>query len=198
MSKKIMLGAAAVVACTVAGYIACDAEDGVGVDEGTSELTVLVKPRVEFPLRDNPATKPSQILLVVGGVSAHHVEHGWLDIWATATIDLLAPEEAIPMILDAARMPMGMYDELRFDVVYAGVEIDRKWYPLEIPSEDKSGLKVHTGFCLVDGEAASLELDWNVDEALHYNEKRGYWLEPSLESFSPPTCADDLRTPPRS
>lgn len=198
MSKKIMVGAAAVLACGIGGYVACDMETDRVEDQGTSELMVVIQPKVDFPLRDNPASKPSTILLVVGGVYAHHVELGWVDIWATAAFDLLAPEEAIPMILGAARMPEGMYDQLRFDVVYAGVELDRKWYPLEIPSGDQSGLKVHTGFCLVEGEASSLELDWNVDESLHYSEERGYWLTPSIETFSPPTCADDLRTPPRS
>jgi hypothetical protein len=196
MSKKIVLGAVAVLACGLGGYLACDAEDVES--EGTSELSLVIQPNVEFPLRDNPAAKPSTILVVVGGVHAHHVERGWVDLWATAAFDLLAPEEAIPTILEAARAPEGMYDQLRFDIVYAGVQVDRRWYPLEIPSGDRSGLKVHTRFCLVDGEATSLELDWNVDESLHYSEERGYWLDPSLETFSPPTCADDLRTPPRT
>lgn len=197
MSKSIMLGATAVLALGIGGYLACDTEDVES--EHTSELLVTIRPTHDFPLRDNPSEKPSTILVVVGGVSAHHVEKGWMDnVWATAAIDLLAPEQSIPTILGAARMPEGMYDQLRFDVVYAGVEVDRTWYPLEIPSSDKSGLKVHTGFCLVDGETSSLELDWNVDESLHWSEERGYWMDPSLQSFSPPTCADDLRTPPRS
>lgn len=196
MSNKIMLGAAAILACGIAGYVACDSEDAEG--ERESKLEVTIKPEVEFPLRDNPSSKPSSIVLAVSGVSAHHLEKGWVDIWATASIDLLAPEQAIPTILNGARMPEGIYDELRFDVVYAGVRVDRKWYPLEIPSAEESGLKVHTRFCMVDGDAASVELDWDVDESLHYSEERGYWLTPSIETFSPPTCADDLRTPPRS
>jgi len=141
---------------------------------------VIVEPKAEFPLRDDPAAKPSAILVVVSGVSAHHVERGWIDdVWATTAFDLLAPEDVMPTILGAARVAEGRYDQLRFDVVHAGVELDRRWYPLEIPSEDESGLEVPTGFCLVDGETASLELDWNVDEALHWSERRGYWLEPS-------------------
>jgi hypothetical protein len=196
MSKTIMLGAGALLACGIAGYVACDTEDAAG--GRSSGLELHIQPEVDFPLRDNPSSRPTAILIAVGGVSAHHVQEGWVDIWATASIDLLAPEQAIPTILNAARMPEGRYDELRFDVVYAGVRVDRKWYPLEIPSGDESGFKVHTGFCMVEGDATSVELDWNVDESLHYNEERGYWLTPSIETFSPPTCADDLRTPPRS
>jgi hypothetical protein len=197
MSKNIMLGATAILALGIGGYLACDAED-VGI-EHTSELVVSVRPTHQFPLRDNPSMRPTSILVVVRGMSAHHVQKGWFeDAWRTVPLDLLAPEQTIPTILGAARMPDGMYDQLRFDVVYAGVLVDRTWHPLEIPSVEQSGLKVHTNFCLLDGETSSLELDWNADEALHYNEQRGYWLEPSLETFSPPTCADDLRTPPRS
>lgn len=196
MSNKIILGAVAIFACGTAGYLACSSDDA---DSGrTSELQLSIQPEVEFPLRDNPSSRPSSILIAVSGVSAHHLEQGWVDIWATASIDLLAPEQAIPTILNAARMPEGVYDQLRFDVVYAGVRIDRKWYPLEIPSGDESGFKVSTRFCMVEGEATSVELDWDVDDSLHYSEERGYWLTPAIETFSPPTCADDLRTPPRS
>lgn len=197
MSRKIIVGAAAAFVLGVGGYLACDVDEPIEGD-GTSELLVVIRPQAEFPLRDNPSTQPSTVLVVIGGLHAHHVEDGWVDLHTTGTFDLLAPQDRIPGLLSTAGLPEGMFDQLRFDVVYSAVEVDRRWYPLEIPSEDQSGLKVHTGFCLVDGETSSLELDWDVDESLHYSDQRGYWLTPSLETFSPPTCADDLRTPPRS
>lgn len=196
MSKKVIMGATAILALGIGSYLACDAEESGLEDAEASALEISVYPKVTVPLRDNPDARPTQILIAVGGVSAHHVEHGWLDdVWATTAFDLLAPEQMMPTILGAAPLPEGRFDQLRFDVVYAGVERDHRWYPLQIPSEDESGLKVHLSFCLIDGETHSLELDWNVEEALHYSEQRGYWLEPSLDVSHAPTCADDMRAP---
>lgn len=194
MSTKILLGATAILALGIGSYLACDSEEGAG--EAASELKVSVYPKIELPLRDNPETFPSQVLIAVGGVSAHHTQLGWIDdVWQTTAFDLFAPEQAIPTILGASPMPEGRYDQLRFNVVYAGVEIDGKWLPLEIPSGDTSGLKVHTSFCLIDGETHSLELNWKVEveDALHYNEEQGWMLRPSLEVSNAPTCADDMK-----
>ena len=195
MSKKAILGATAVLAIGVGGYLACDSEEGVEYDEA-SALQVSVSPKITLPLRDNPDMRPTQILIAVGGVSARHVQHGWLDdVWATAAFDLLAPEQMMPTILGTAPLPEGRYDQLRFNVVYAGVERDHRWYPLEIPSVDESGLKVNMSFCLIDGETHSLDLDWNAEDNLHYSEERGYWLTPVLDVSHAPTCADDMKAP---
>jgi hypothetical protein len=72
-----------------------------------------------------------------------------------------------------------------------------RWFPLDIPSGDESGLKIHTSFCLESsGDIASLELAWDASDGLHYSERRGYWLTPSITVWSAPTCAEDVTAPP--
>lgn len=190
MSKKIILGATTALAIGIGGYMACDAEEPD--TDRSSSLEVIFQPERELYLRDNPSQRPTTILLAVDGMHIHSVDEGWIDTNVSAVVDLLAPDEAIPSMLAHAPLPEGVFDQIRLDVKFAGVEVDRRWYPLEIPSVEESGLKIHTRFCLVDGETVSLELEWDIDEALHWNEQRGYWLTPSLDVHSPPTCAEDM------
>jgi len=195
LGNKITMGAIAMVLLGVGTYFACDTQDGASADR-TNELEVLIRPQIDIPLRDNPDRRPSTILLALDELGVHHKESGWMELDVRATIDLLAPEDAIPALLGMVPLPDGQYDQLRFHVEFSAVEIDRQWYPLAIPSQDSSGLKFHTEFCLYDGETLSLEMDFDIDESLHYNESRGYWLEPSITVQSPPTCVEDMRNPP--
>ena len=72
------------------------------------------------------------------------------------------------------------------------VRVDNQWHWLDIPSGDESGLKIHTQFCLADDVTTNLQLEWNLEDALQHNDQRGYWLTPSIDVFSPPTCVDDM------
>ena len=75
------------------------------------------------------------------------------------------------------------------------VQVDHKWYEVEVPSGEQSGLKIHTTFCIVDGDAENLGIEFDVGESLHWSQQRGWWLTPSMNVFSPPSCTDDLATP---
>ena len=41
------------------------------------------------------------------------------------------------------------------------------------------------------------QMAWEVADNLRHSERRGYWLTPSIEVWSAPTCAGDLTTPPQ-
>ena len=196
MSRNaFMLAGAIAVAAAGGAYAACEVEGEDNTDR-TNELAIEVHPEFELPLRDNPSQRPTQIVLAVDGVHLHHAGIGWIDLESRGIFDLLDPTDEWPTMDAGKRIPDGTYDKIRFEVQFAAVKVDRKWYPLEIPSGDTSGLKIDAAFCLLEGEIDVLTLKWDVDESLKYNEQKGYWMNPVIKPWSPPTCTDDLRTPP--
>ena len=163
---------------------------------GASELAIEIHPEVELPLRDNPSRRPTQLLLGVEGVSIHHAGAGWIDLNTRGIFDLLDDTAEWPLLDGRTRVPDGTYDKIRFEVQFASVKVDRKWYDLEIPSADSSGLKIDAEFCLLDGQIDVLTLRWDIDKLRQYSAHKGYWMNPVINAWTPPTCTDDLRTPP--
>jgi hypothetical protein len=178
------------IALSAAIFASCVTEEGESFD--SSEIRLAIDPQLDLPMRANPSQRPEEVLIAFTGVRLHHLEHGWIDVRGTGVIDLMTPR-SMPWEMLSAQVPDGMYDEIRLEIRFAAVKVDGRWLDLEVPSGKQTGFKIHTNFCLVEHEYANLNLRWNVEESIHYNEARGYWLTPSIHVASPPSCTDDIR-----
>jgi hypothetical protein len=190
-----MLAAAAAVIAGAGGYLACAAQSDEP-DDPSGQLSVDVHSAFDLPLRDIPSQRPTALIVDFAGIDVHHRTEGWIELGGGGIFNLLDPNPNLQRIFGTTRLPDGMYDEIRFQIRVALVQVDRKWYEVEVPSGEESGLKIHTTFCMVAGDPENLHIEVDVDESLHYNEQRGYWLTPSISVVSTPSCTDDLATPP--
>jgi len=189
-NKTLVLATAAFASALT---LACD-----DTDTDDAEVRIWMDIAADVPVA-NPTPDDGDlngILIAFDTISVHHTERGWFERSTSAGLmDLMNPR-ILPVMLSSWRLPLGSYDEIRFHVYRAGVIVGDMYLPLEIPSGDTSGLKIHTSFCLAGrGDLESLELAWDAVENLHYDEQRGYWLSPSITVWSAPTCTDDMTTP---
>lgn len=194
LGNKYTLGAIGLALLGAGAYVACDPDQEDIASDRTAEVEIVIHPGRE-PDDDFAQRRLTAVLLGVDSMEVHHLEEGWVDLGAKGLVNLLAPEESIPRMLGTRRLPDGLYDELRLRFDFAAVEVGGVWFRVTIPSGEQTGFKVHTNFCLVEGETTSLDLDWNVARSVHHNDEKGWWVDPSIEIHSPPTCTEDLRTP---
>lgn len=213
-NPKILIGAVALALLGTGSSFACDPEDeqdGVETSDRSAEAEVemvvkwpstdIVIPNTEIvipsdPHKVDPTIRPVRaVLLAVNSVEVHHVQLGWIDIGAHGDVDLMAPAESIPRLLGHRRLVDGRYDDIRLNFDYSAIQIGRMWRRLRVPSGEQSGFKIHTSFCLEDGVTTTIQLEWDIAELLHYNDTKGWWMEPAVTVPTPPTCATDKRTP---
>jgi hypothetical protein len=195
--RKVMFAAAVALIAAAGSYIACDTQTDDPRD-GAGTLILEMESMSDFPLRDLPSQRPTALLVDFARTSVHHTSEGWIDLGAGGIFDLLHPDPYLQRIIGTNELPDGVYDEIRFEVRIALVRVDGKWYEVEVPSGSQSGIKIHTMFCMVEGDPENLRIEFDVDDSLHYSEQRGYWMTPSMDVHSMPSCTDDLATPPPS
>jgi hypothetical protein len=147
---------------------------------------------------DLPIVNPSEVDGRVEAIQVqfdtlglHNVELGWIDVDMSAgIIDLLDPA-ILPKMIATSRLPSGSYDQIRFEVVQTFVVVDGDRMPLRIRSGSEPEITVDVFFCLEHGRAASLDLSWDVTDALHWTRRTGWWLEADIDVADPPRCGGD-------
>ncbi|MCA9651007.1 MAG: DUF4382 domain-containing protein [Myxococcales bacterium] len=130
-------------------------------------------------------------------IQLHHVDEGWIAVDpADEDAELYFGE--MPLAIANAMLPEGEYDQLRLVVDEAEIYVGNEAQPLEIPSGQSSGLKIHGELCVAhdddpEDEPAEHELvlRWDVDEGIRYSDERGYWLVPSVHIDDAPACPSD-------
>ncbi len=104
-------------------------------------------------------------------------------------IDLLQLQgEGSAYLMVDETVPAGRYPWVRLlveaekDVADSYIENSTGQHPLYIPSGDKTGLKLVSGFVVPAGGSADFVIDWNLAQAIHAPEGQdgNYFLRPAL------------------
>jgi hypothetical protein len=167
------------VALALAG---CD-QDGSGPSTGYLSLAVT----------DAPVDRANKVVVEFTGVEVKPAGHESrsFDYDNPRSIDLLALEGGgSEVLLDGAEVPAGEYEWVRLKVnaVADGVKdsyielTDGSQHELYVPSGEQTGLKLHNGFAVPAGGAASFTMDFDLRKSVHepMNAEDSYVLRPTL------------------
>lgn len=159
----------------------CGGSDNVGLaGPGTGIL--------KLALTDTPVDGASQVVVAFTGVDLMgpggqtHVA-----LASEQSIDLLTLQgDASAVLLDGVKVTAGDYQWLRLDVDEAKsfvIATDGGKFPLDIPSGSQSGLKLVSGFTVVQGGTADFVVDFDLHKSLTLDNSGGtttYTLKPAL------------------
>jgi hypothetical protein len=139
--------------------LGCDAEGGDDLEnrDGTVRVVMhtpapeqMASPDVDAPVDD--------IWIHFDHFEVHEIDGGWISIHPEDgdddddEIDDEVHFGDMPLVLAEGELPEGDYDQLRLIVADASIYVDGVQYPLEIPSGQTSGFKIHGEFCVHDDE----------------------------------------------
>ncbi len=90
-------------------------------------------------------------------------------------IDLLKVINGEPQLLGEVVLPANTHlNQLRL------ILADGEKYPLEIPSGEQTGLKIHGDWGITGGQITSVQLDFNADD-IRFNKAQGYRIKPTVK-----------------
>jgi len=158
---------------------------GCGDGHGTGRLSLAVT--------DAPVDGATAVVVQFTGVEVKPADgHARsFDFVAPRQIDLMALTGTdSDLLLDDVEVPSGRYNWVRLKVdanedgvadSYIDLD-DGSRHELEIPSGDETGLKLHSGFSVPAGGAASFTLDFDLRKSVHepMNAGDSYKLRPTL------------------
>lgn len=148
--------------------------------------------RLRLVLHDAPIDDVDAVWVQWGEVRVRHVVQGWITVsTAPGEVDLLTLQGGTTTVLGLGAVPVGVYDEVRMDLMDAWVIVDGERQPLSVPSGDTSGLKIKVDFTVEDCGDTSVSMDWDVGAHLTHN-SQGFKLRPVLNaesSYDDASCA---------
>lgn len=148
--------------------------------------------RLSFAVTDAPVDDATAVVVQFTGIEVKPAGGEALAFTfdAPRSIDLLALSGTdSETLLDGAEVPAGRYEWVRL-AVDAEPGIEDSWidledgtrHELEIPSGAQTGLKLHSGFNVPAGGAASFTVDFDLRKSVHQpmNAGAAYVLRPTL------------------
>jgi hypothetical protein len=145
-------------------------------EDGTAKISVL--------LHDNPSLYDS-VKIDVREVQVHTDGSGWMKLTTNAGVyDLLLLQNGIDTLLASSQdIPAGNLSQVRLilgvnnSVVDSGVT-----HPLELSSEDESGLKLNVHQELHDNTNYLIVFDFDASKSILENNNGSYRLKPVLSA----------------
>jgi hypothetical protein len=150
---------------------------GVRSDQGRLDLYLK-----DFPLGDQTVTN---LWITLGSVEVHGESSGWFTVFEnldSATYDLLTLVEE-PVYLGTADLPADTYTQVRLmlgtdnSIVLAE---DGEPRSLEVPSGQKTGIKIVGDFEVREGFETSVTLDFDAQESVNVTGNGRYQLRPTV------------------
>jgi hypothetical protein len=140
--------------------------------------------RITVRLHDMPENFDS-VIVQVTGVRVHVDDYGWLDLNTEEGLyDLLELQNGVDTtIVPYQAIPAGMISQIRLilgsqnHVYLAGTA-----YPLELSSQDESGLKLNVHQYLSEDQDVALILDFDVSQSILQNGNGSYRLKPVINA----------------
>jgi hypothetical protein len=165
------LTGAAVLAIALAGWTGCSDDD----DGATPPSTETGRVRVHMTDAPFPFSMVDAAVVIIDSVSLHldaaSDQSGWITIDETEReLNLLALQNGTTELLADADVPAGEVDQLRLHVREASVVLtDGRTFDLDIPSGDRSGIKIFPSPNIqVEGDLTTeLLLDFDVSNSFH-------------------------------
>lgn len=149
--------------------------------------------RLSMAVTDAPVDGATAVVVQFTGVEVKPASGSArsFDYPAPRQIDLLALTGTdSELLLDGVTVPAGAYEwvRLKVDATADGVSdsyidlSDGSRHELDIPSGDQSGLKLHGGYVVPAGGAASFTVDFDLRKSVHepMNAEDSYKLRPTL------------------
>ncbi|MCK5077767.1 MAG: DUF4382 domain-containing protein [Calditrichia bacterium] len=138
---------------------------------------------VRFLLTDAPGEFDS-VKISFSNMAAH-IDSDWVEISGDPqTIDLLTLANGNFMVLGEGELGAGLYSQIRLFVDSASIGVDGQVYPLEIPSNINTGLKLVHQFTINEGATYELVLDFDVNRSIVImgppHNPHGYKLKPTI------------------
>jgi hypothetical protein len=132
-------------------------------------------------LKDKP-NQFDEVKVEVIGVELHHEDSGWVEVSVTDSIyDLLLLQDSANAILGNITLSPGKISQIRLilddknSLTISGIS-----YPLELSSEDESGLKLNVQQELQSGFTYTLLIDFDAAQSIVENGNGTYKLKPVL------------------
>lgn len=149
-----------------------------GGSSGSSE-----KGTFSLGLTDGPVENASEVVITFTSVQLHGEESRVIELEPPMSINLLDYQgESRTMLLDGETLEAGEYQWIRLgvDEEASYIEIDGMQYPLEIPSNAQTGLKLNRGFTIGAGSTTDFTIDFDLRKSVHQEGTGDYKLRPTL------------------
>lgn len=128
---------------------------------------------VTFSLTDAPLDDARSVLLTVAGLEVSLAGEEWINVplKVATEIDLLQYQDGASLPLaEITELPVGTYTQTRLrlsDSVPAKIVLtDGSEHELEIPSADKTGIKIVTPFAVEVGKPVALTIDFDLRKSV--------------------------------
>jgi hypothetical protein len=157
--------------CILTLFTQCSKDD----DKGISQVTVFLK--------DAPGDYEA-VNVEVLQVDIHSVSDGWVGVDVQDSIyDLLLLQDSAIALLGQATVPADRISQIRLILGdNNSVQVDSVVYPLQLSSQDETGLKLNVNQELQNGVTYTLVLDFEADESVLEQSPGVYRLKPVLKA----------------
>ncbi|WP_066757104.1 DUF4382 domain-containing protein [Crocinitomix algicola] len=111
-------------------------------------------------------------------------ENGWVSLpTETGNYDLLLLQDSVTTILsEEAEIPTGKLQQMRLMLGTNNyIVIDEAVYPLELTSQDKTGLKMNLNTTVESGDEIEILFDFNAHESIIKTGSERYKLKPVVK-----------------
>ena len=134
-------------------------------------------------LTDAPANV-EEVNITFSQISAH-IDSAWITVTDTPrTINLLEWNNGRSILVGNAELPAGDYTQIRLKIDSATILVDSSYFPLDVPSGARSGLKLLAHFTIAEGGVQELVMDFDADRSIVRmgppRNPRGYKLKPTI------------------
>lgn len=138
---------------------------------------------LKISLTDSPADLQA-VLIQFSEVSAK-VDSNWVLLSdSSQTVDLLEWQNGRSLVIAEGEVPGGRYNQIRLKIDSAKVVRDNVFYPAEVPSGARSGLKLNTHFNIQEGLVLELVVDFDAGRSVVRlgppHNPSGYKIKPVL------------------
>jgi Domain of unknown function (DUF4382) len=134
-------------------------------------------------MTDGPVENASQVVVTFSGVEVHGAENKEFTLDPAVSINLLDYQgENRALLLDGETLAAGTYQWIRLmvDEATSFIEINGQQYPLSIPSNAKTGLKLNRGFTIGADNSSDFTIDFDLKKSVHQTGNGVYKLRPTL------------------
>lgn len=149
------------IACALA---ACAGEATPPADDGAS--AARERRTLEIRLHDGPTDEVDEVWLSIASVEVEVVD-GWRVVGGAVELELLSLTDGLYETIGLADLEPGEYGQVRMHLADAWVVMEGERRALTIPSVDRTGVKIVSGFTVPECGSVVLDADW--DAAAHLN-----------------------------
>ncbi len=162
-----------------AGLAACGGGSGSGGSSGSGDASLTLG------ITDAPVDEAEAVVITFDTVELQGPERETITFDEAKTINLLDLQGTEQeLLLDSYVLPAGEYQWIRLGVIedpaLTYIQVAGEQYPLEIPSNAQTGLKLNRGFTLAAGGVTSFTIDFDLRKSVHQQGTGDYKLRPTL------------------